>query len=525
MRSFNSLKSLQSLRGPHSSRGQVLILGACMVLLLAFVLFSTLGMAWKVQERIRLQHATDAAAYSDALRVARGFNYFAYTNRALASNLVSLATLHAYHSEISAAHGLYQNLALGYQSIAASEIALTTCVGGIGPCQFGCFAHAAEDEMTAAKLLKKSKDFEDDLKDLDKDFESAVDGYAKSIRLIQLSQRAVQMELMGQSASGFLSALGTLADSSDGKGGNGTSSDGTDSNNDGNPFSADKWLKPFNLPAGGDLSAFVAAYNVKKIKDSMEFADDKEARTDMAEVANAARPLWVRNRLLAGNTATLAPLIARLKDDTDGVWVSTQIPIVQGAAGIYSQKPKALPTATKPEAGKEGKGIGAVDYWETSGTCSHGHGAVTVMQPFPLGPASPGLVYSSAQGASHNAHDSDVKHDLDMDEILSFMRFKITAEDKEDFGQPAITRMMEQDLSLDEQGRRMPWDIFDGGKFTGNLFGKGRAVSVQFRTDEKAKAVGSAMAYYHHAGNWKEPPNFWNPFWRAKLVKSHSLGA
>jgi hypothetical protein len=35
-------------------------------------------------------------------------------------------------------------------------------------------------------------------------------------------------------------------------------------------------------------------------------------------------------------------------------------------------------------------------------------------------------------------------------------------------------------------------------------------------------AIGSAIAYYHrpagpNADSWKEPPNFFNPFWRATL--------
>lgn len=32
------------------------------------------------------------------------------------------------------------------------------------------------------------------------------------------------------------------------------------------------------------------------------------------------------------------------------------------------------------------------------------------------------------------------------------------------------------------------------------------------------KAVARALAYYHRPGNWQEPPNFFNPFWRAKLA-------
>ena len=30
--------------------------------------------------------------------------------------------------------------------------------------------------------------------------------------------------------------------------------------------------------------------------------------------------------------------------------------------------------------------------------------------------------------------------------------------------------------------------------------------------------MARAMVYYHRPGNWKEHPNFFNPFWRAKLA-------
>lgn len=29
--------------------------------------------------------------------------------------------------------------------------------------------------------------------------------------------------------------------------------------------------------------------------------------------------------------------------------------------------------------------------------------------------------------------------------------------------------------------------------------------------------MSKAVVYYHHPGYWREPPNFFNPYWRAKL--------
>ena len=34
---------------------------------------------------------------------------------------------------------------------------------------------------------------------------------------------------------------------------------------------------------------------------------------------------------------------------------------------------------------------------------------------------------------------------------------------------------------------------------------------------EKGAAISKAMAYYHYPKDWKVHPNFFNPYWKAKL--------
>lgn len=41
----------------------------------------------------------------------------------------------------------------------------------------------------------------------------------------------------------------------------------------------------------------------------------------------------------------------------------------------------------------------------------------------------------------------------------------------------------------------------------------GTDISVQ-------QALATGLAYYHRRGHWEEPPNLWNPFWRATLVSA-----
>jgi hypothetical protein len=88
--------SLPSIRADE--RGQVMPLAALSLLAVALSIFSVLSMLRSTHEKIRLQNYADAEAYSLAVEEARSYNYYAYSNRAIASTYVQMATLHAYMS-------------------------------------------------------------------------------------------------------------------------------------------------------------------------------------------------------------------------------------------------------------------------------------------------------------------------------------------------------------------------------------------------------------------------------------------
>ena len=507
------------------SRGQTIVLAAMMVLFLAFVVFSTLGIAWKTKERIRLQVASDSSAYSQAVKTARAFNYFAYTNRSIASHLVSMTVAHAYQTEISTAIGLYINLAIAWVMMLPQE----ACHGWKCLNFAKTIKHEYQDIETIFDLAGDAGDFNDDIRGLDTKFIAVIDGYRKSLNLIRASQRLIKMwDLMGEEVAGVASELGV-------------NSGGVIENLD------DKML-PYNAPAGS-MNELGALWNIKNLKSAFAPSDDDAAKIDMTDVANAARPLWVRNRALLGNTAMFAPLMARIAQRTKGVCVITQTPAMGGIAGIYPSRPgggffdflQGLGLIKAPEAGVAGRGIYSLDTW-TVPYCQCRHWCarwIPGSQPFPMGKLTPSEIYSGsswdhAPGKLNNsvgsvkyiaslisrllggnAHGSGT-HVLDMNKALSFERFNI----KEDgnYRQPAVYKGISQDLSVNEKGNPQPWDIFDAGKFEGHIFGKEtHEASVQLSTSNEANSISKALVYYHHPGHWQEPPNFWNPFWRAKL--------
>ncbi|HZI03174.1 MAG TPA: hypothetical protein VEZ71_04095, partial [Archangium sp.] len=69
--------------------------------------------------------------------------------------------------------------------------------------------------------------------------------------------------------------------------------------------------------------------------------------------------------------------------------------------------------------------------------------------------------------------------------------------------------------------RSDPWNLLFRFRFTpesngtfdshGLHLADGTDISVQ-------AALATGLAYYHRRGRWNEPPNLWNPFWRATLV-------
>jgi len=82
----------------ETEEGQAIIIGALMMLILAFGLIVTLNLGTAVQEKIRLQNNSDAAAYSLAVTEAQAFNYIAFTNRVQAAHYNMIMTVQTYQS-------------------------------------------------------------------------------------------------------------------------------------------------------------------------------------------------------------------------------------------------------------------------------------------------------------------------------------------------------------------------------------------------------------------------------------------
>jgi hypothetical protein len=92
------------------ARGQTIVLGSVGLFVMVLGVISTLNIGQAVSERIRLQNAADAAAYSLAAEEARLFNFFAFTNRAQVAHYSAAMTVQSYISYLTYVGGVVGSL-------------------------------------------------------------------------------------------------------------------------------------------------------------------------------------------------------------------------------------------------------------------------------------------------------------------------------------------------------------------------------------------------------------------------------
>lgn len=99
-----------------------------------------------------------------------------------------------------------------------------------------------------------------------------------------------------------------------------------------------------------------------------------------------------------------------------------------------------------------------------------------------------------------------------------------TSDDSDDniWAQPKLFALVQRDYKK-RNTRPDPWTLNFNFRFTSssasNFDNRGWFVGENRGTDISVQqALATGLAYYHRRGFWREPPNLWNPFWRATLV-------
>ncbi|WIG94835.1 pilus assembly protein [Myxococcus sp. SDU36] len=107
----------------RDERGQAMVIGAVAMLVLAVSVMASVSIGHGVYEKIKLQDAADAQAYSIAVKEARAYNFLAYTNRAMVVHYSAMLTVMSYVS-----HAVYLDQTL---RSAASVLKYIPVIGAV----------------------------------------------------------------------------------------------------------------------------------------------------------------------------------------------------------------------------------------------------------------------------------------------------------------------------------------------------------------------------------------------------------
>ena len=512
--------------------GQALVLGALLLVVVAGTLLATLNLGNAVHERIRLQNAADAQAHGLAVLEARAFNLFAASNRALASAHVSLAAIHAYHSATSFSAALYDGTFWAMQEVVALEVA-EACLCQPGCCNAVAAGLAAETEGVAAAYALATKDRPAKIRALERPFRSSVDALEGMIDGQIALQRAMQGFVADAVAQGGGDALGPLAET--------------------NASEA-----RFDDPGAGSLSA-------RSFRRAFERSQLKKAAI-LREIANGSR--WggggatfdadcnfIVNRgdlsltgglsrlgCEAANIALFTPTMrdinrsihmckptGRIGALYGGSMTTLFAPGSKGTALLADKgtSPWELPLAQEGHIRRAGRDTAILAGDGDAGWITFQ--CFTKIAPFPLqmdalvATEPGGIGRHEGPGTEQGVHSGTHRWKGLTTKFMEFAPVSRPATAQGSLapgegidGQPVTYVVARQDLRLVERddgsfAREKAWETNEAGELR---IGSARLGLVPAG---EGFAIGKAMAYYHRPGAWKEGPNFWFPYWRAKL--------
>lgn len=496
-------------------RGQTLVMFALMLLVLSLTVMVTLGIASRVHDRMEAQIAADTAAYSEAVLTARTFNAIALINRAQVGQMVAMA---AEESLISWTGASYGNIAALQYAVASAQASRAT------PADCAVALANLQAALTTAQ--------------------------ANANALFDKDDRAAGLQVLGLqgAASGLRTVQLTLIESL---------------------VAQLAQAKTAELPD-------VCPHCIHAMPPILPSIDPKNMVKVLAQAANrqlttpAKEGDW--KSLTEVETAASLTTEGSTSDSVYATMGSIGDPFVNSRAngsGAFATGMRRF-GAVGFSGGSSGGGAGfggpekygdfraaervgtatSLAAWALDRGGSFRFTLQCATSTLPLfGIAKDAEVYSSDRQQTDDVHQyGDKRQDADpqghtlgtcvvcngiwpffLDYVLSSTdATKVNTPDNL-YGQPVLYAMLERDYSKITP-RENPWSLrFDfhftpeGASFDNGGNQAGSKVK-QGLTDPKLEpftrqvVLSAGLAYYHRHGNAREPPNFFNPFWRATLI-------
>ena len=440
-----------------------------------------------IHERIRIQAVADSQAMSTATLEARALNTMAFMNRSIAGAIVAEMAIHAWWTIAESEVGMLNAGYFAFLQVSATEG---------GQCSFWQPQHcvdAFQAMQIAFKFNSKKSSYRGKLNNLNNSFREAVEGLQGMITGIYADEQAV----LDNTKSEISSRSNTMEQIR---------------------RTSAPYARYLNAIDGMNVSEFACALEGSKFdgdcrgtawKPSTSVASASARAATMESAAMAARPKFeVGNeywRSLAYNEfsngapppgAPNVPVPLPINDP--------RVPKDIQRQGTFSVMSTTLPKtfAANNQVGAE---ISPRSPSIVSVTWRHGTG---------MWPATG----QGAQPAGKKTSGNPYKGVPCNDGSNCFINFRLNTNSSADFGQPATYGAVTQDLRLQLNGRRGPWEVNANGAIQIRLQ-RNRPTRLVLVPQGNAYAVAKGKTYFHQLGQngWQTPPNMFDPFWRAKL--------
>lgn len=497
----------------REEEGQALVLGAVLLLVLALGVLGTVRLGQQVHERMELQDAADAAAYSLAVQQARTFNAYAYMNRAQISQYVTILQLLSLDAMV-----LGTLVGLGAFAAVLKTVG-ELCSGAkrnvcaaipiIGP----ALVFASVGLLMVERLIRHAANaillFDTFVGEI------AVPALVAANLFLHVNQQALRLGMAARLSGdeGLAIARRTAP-------------------------KAEWWGGPNG--SLGPRAVNLLRFEHTHLRESMELGTRSDpptasleegpagrrnwARRGLGELIHATRSgAWVYDRSFPGTLGNMLQDVEGMKQVGEflswlpslGIQGHTRLlsehdPTPDKSAAIYQRMERpGYSTARYPT----GNAIGA---------------------NFAFAPGK-----KNADGGMLGTLGLDQKH---MASVTSSSSAGVggwvctwnVSDPYRQVGVPGLAAIYIPRLDCKTNRGRHPWPGLTP-YMAFNAPGKGCdsfaaefcqpdvwvALTLPSDGDEtagKKTAVARALAYYHRPGNWKEPPNFFNPYWRARLA-------
>jgi hypothetical protein len=468
------------------TRGQTIILGVLTLLTLAVMMMLTFTVNTAVHEKIRLQSHSDSVAFSVAVIEARAFNSMVYSNRAIAACVVAEMTVHAWMTTATATSSVLFSGAIAFIMIAIEELGQSFCPI-VCFCAIHC-VHMVQAFIVMAKYFQKWSDYNNKIKDAEEKFNKAVETIKKAVDDIHKDQ----LDVLDSAKDNIASIPGKLKDINI-------------KNGENVDFS------------GQNQTAFACALEGSKFDDdcSEPAVAGKDVRSKIIQnTANAMRPMYDQLLMTMDNHDDFKMSGSDFLKD---IQQNEGDPMVMKFGSAYTGDSKSMFSSNSAESKNVG---GWVITMFMSGQWHDGFG-VMAMPAWVFSDKDNGDHFGSwAHSGNHEKFAGVDQEDPPCNNANCFVNFRANADKDKDFGQPSIF----SGAKYNTLGQRMSAQGKDGNHWMLNDQGhvalklsSGTTAEIALQPRHPGIAISKAKTYFHQPGDWTSPPNFFDPFWRAKL--------